>query len=70
MASNRTKYSEEMRNETAAYIIERGKSATSMAEELGIDKNTVCKWVRDYRRKNNLLECGGKMIPYYDSICI
>jgi transposase-like protein len=25
-----------------------------MAEELGIDKNTVCSWVREYRRKNNL----------------
>ncbi len=25
-----------------------------MGEELGIDKNTVCRWIRDYRRKNNL----------------
>ena len=54
MPSNNAKYSEEMREQTAAYIIETGKSATSMAEELGIDKNTVCKWVRDYRRKYNL----------------
>ena len=34
--------------------METGKSATSVAEEMGIDTNTVCKWVRDYRRKNNL----------------
>ena len=54
MPSNNTKYSEEMREQTAAYIIETGKSATSTAEELGLDKNTVCKWVRDYRRKHNL----------------
>lgn len=54
MPSNRNKYSDEMRNETAAYIIESDKSATSMAEELGIDTNTVCRWVRDYRRKNGL----------------
>ena len=54
MPSNRTKYSDEMRKETAAYIIESGRSATSMAEELGIDTNTVCRWVREYRRKNNL----------------
>lgn len=54
MPSNRTKYSEEMRIETAAYIIESGKSATSVAEELGIDTNTVCRWVRDYRRKHNM----------------
>ncbi len=30
------------------------KSATSVAEEMGIDTNTVCRWVRDYRRKYNL----------------
>lgn len=41
MPSNRTKYSEKMRTETAAYIIKSGRSATSMAEELGIDPNTV-----------------------------
>ena len=54
MPSNNSKYSEEMREQTAMYIIETGKSATSTAEELGLDKNTVCKWVRDYRRKHNL----------------
>ena len=54
MPSNNTKYSEEMRTQTAAYILESGKSATSVAEEMGIDKNTVCKWVRDYRRAHNL----------------
>ena len=31
-----------------------GKSATSVAEEMGIDTNTVWRWVRDYRRKNNM----------------
>lgn len=36
------------------FILESGKSATSVAEEMGIDVNTVCRWVRDYRRKNNL----------------
>jgi len=25
-----------------------------MAEELSIDVNTVCRWVRDYRRKHDL----------------
>jgi transposase len=54
MPSNNSKYSEQMREETARFIIESGKSATSMAEEMGIDKNTVCRWVRDYRRKTNL----------------
>lgn len=51
MPSNNSKYSEEMRERTSKFIIESGKSATSVAEELGIDINTVCRWVRDYRRK-------------------
>ena len=54
MASNNSKYSQEVREETAKFIIESGKSATSVGEEMGIDKNTVCRWVRDYRRKYNL----------------
>ena len=54
MSSNRTKYSEEMREQTAIFILESGKSATSVAEEMGIDVNTVCRWVRDYRRKHNM----------------
>ena len=54
MPSNNSKYSEEMREQTAKYILESGKSATSVAEEMGIDKNTVCSWVRDYRRRNHL----------------
>ena len=54
MPSNRTKHSDEMREETAKFIIESGRSATSVAEEMGIDTNTVCRWVRDYRRKHNM----------------
>jgi len=37
---------------------ESGKSATSVGEEMVIDKNTVCRWVRDYRRKYNLPSYG------------
>ena len=54
MASNNSKYSEEMREQTAILIVEGGKSATSVAEELGIDKNTVCRWARDYRRDKKM----------------
>ena len=54
MPSNRTKYSQEMREQTAKFIIESGKSATSVAEEMGIDTNTVCRWVRDHRRKHQM----------------
>jgi transposase-like protein len=51
MPSNNSKYTEEFREQTVKHIFERGKSATRMAEEMGIDTNTVCRWVRDYRRK-------------------
>ena len=54
MVSNNSKYSEEMKLQTVKMVIEGKKSATGIAEELGIDKNTVCRWVRDYRRINNL----------------
>jgi len=54
MPSNNAKYTEEMREQTAKFILETGRSATSTAEEMGIDTNTVCRWVREYRRKNKL----------------
>lgn len=54
MPSNNSKYSEEFREQVVARILETGQSATSMAEEMGIDTNTVCRWVRDYRRKHNM----------------
>jgi len=54
MASNRNKYTPEFRESTAKFIIENNRSATSFAEEAGIDINTVCRWVRDYRRKHKL----------------
>jgi len=70
--SNNSKYSEEFREETVKYIFETGKSATGVAEELGIDKNTVCRWVRDYRRKHNMPsyaeEKGIRKLPPKDSM--
>ena len=54
MPSNNSKYTEEIRTNTAKFILETGKSATSVAEDMGIDTNTVCRWVRDYRKKHKL----------------
>ena len=62
MPSNNSKYTPEFREQTARHIIETGKSATSMAEELGIDINTVCRWTRDFRRKHNLPTWNGERI--------
>ncbi|MFA5380864.1 MAG: hypothetical protein WC296_02855 [Candidatus Izemoplasmatales bacterium] len=47
MPSNNSKYSEEMRERTVLHNLSSGKLATLVAEELGNDTNTVCKWVRD-----------------------
>ena len=52
MPSNNSKYTQGIREQTARYILDSGKSATSISEEMGIDKNTVCRWVRDYRREH------------------
>lgn len=54
MPSNNSKYTPQFREETAKYVIESGKSSTSVAEEIGIDKNTVCNWVKAYRKKNGM----------------
>ena len=34
MPSNNSKYTDEIREQTARYILEKGKSATSVAEEM------------------------------------
>ena len=54
MPNNNSKYTQEIRDKTAKFILDTGKSATSVAEEMGIDTNTVCRWVRDYRRKHSM----------------
>jgi transposase-like protein len=54
MPSPNTRYSPEVRQQTAEFIISSGKSATSVAEEMDIDNNTVCKWVREYRRSHGM----------------
>ena len=40
MPSNNSKYTQEMRDKTARYVLETGKSATSVAEEMGIGVDT------------------------------
>ena len=47
-------YLPEFREEICRLVIEGNRSATSVEEEFGIDKNTVCSWVRNYRRAHPL----------------
>lgn len=54
MPSFNSKYTEDIREQIAKYILETKWSSTSVAEETGIDVNTVCWWVRDYRRNLNM----------------
>lgn len=54
MPSNNSKYTEEFRVSTAKHILDNQLSASAVAEEMGIDKNTVCSWVRAYRRAHNM----------------
>lgn len=48
------KYSEEMRQQIAAYIIESKRSITQVAKEIGVNVNTLCRWVNDYRKRHNM----------------
>ena len=50
----KVKYSEEMKLQTVKYVLEGGKSATKISKELGIDTNTVCRWVREYREAQGM----------------
>ena len=68
MPSNNSKNTQEMRDQTAEYILQSGKSVTSAAEELGIDTNTVCRWVRDYQRAHNMPSYGGFIMEMTDSV--
>ncbi len=50
----KVKYSPEMKEQTVKYIPEGEKSASKVAVELGIDKNTICRWVREYREAHQM----------------
>ena len=47
-------YSEEMKEQTVRYVLEGEKSATKVSKELGINSNTVCRWVREYRATHEM----------------
>ncbi len=42
-----TKYTDEYRRETADYINSTGRPIAQVAEELGINKKTASRWVKD-----------------------
>ena len=46
---NKASYTDEFRLECADYVISSGKSAASVAAELGVNRKTLQNWVRDRR---------------------
>ncbi len=59
MPSNNSKYTPEFRAETAKYVIESGKSSTSVAEEIGIDKKPFFNYPASYGRVTTLYSVSG-----------
>lgn len=51
---SRVHYNEEMKLQTVKLVLKGEKSATKIAKDIGVTANTVCRWVQDYRRQNNL----------------
>ena len=48
------KYSEEMREQTAVYIIEFKRTITKVAKEIGVNVNTLRWQINDYRKRHNM----------------
>ena len=49
-----------MKEETALYILESGKSITKAAKELGLNINTACRWVNDYKKRHGIIDDNNK----------
>ena len=45
----RSRYSAEFRAEAAKLVLDEGRSATVVAEELGVATSTLCAWVQQAR---------------------
>lgn len=49
--ANMTSYTDEFRLECADYVISSGKSAASVAGELGVNRKTLQRWVKARREE-------------------
>src|SRR5665213_2659094 len=55
MAISRRKFTLEFRTEAAHRVIDTGRSVRAVADELSVEENTLSKWVRDERRRQETL---------------
>lgn len=49
MGDKAKKYNKEFKEETVKLIIEKGRSVPSLAADLGINKNTLYRWLNEYK---------------------
>ena len=54
MTKNRTRYDQEFKDNAARYCIEKASSISQGAKELNINKNSIFKWVDDYKERTGL----------------
>lgn len=47
-------YDDDFKESISRLVVEAGKSATKVAEEYNVNKNTVCNWVNEFKKKNGM----------------
>jgi len=54
MEKSRNRYAQEFKDNAARYCIEKASSISQGAKELNINKNSIFKWVDDYKERTGL----------------
>lgn len=57
----RKQFSTEMKAQTAAYILESGKTYKEVADEIGVDSGTIYKWMKKYKEKHGIIQPVGNI---------
>ena len=54
MTKSRMRYDQEFKDNAARYCIEKASSISQGAKELNINRNSIFKWVGDYKERTGL----------------
>src|SRR5665647_1010231 len=61
---NQRKYDPEFKKETVRLVVEKGRTAGSVAKDLGISKDTVYGWVKQFKQHQEVAFPGkGRLNP-------
>jgi len=60
MEKSRMRYDQEFKDNAARYCIEKASSISQGAKELNINKNSIFKWVGDYKERTGLKQAEEK----------